>query len=77
MIDEGREKEAQMWRLAARFANSGDYTGSWSIEVALLARGHSRAREFFRDERIRERFNRACKEAQALKRRLDWQRNCP
>lgn len=62
-----REKEERMWKLADKFARSGEYTSWHLIEAELRQLGYSRARQLLDNERVRESLNALCREAQKAK----------
>ena len=59
-----RECDERMWNLAYRLARSGKHRNYQAIEWELRAFGYPQARQLLDHERVRERLDRQCVEAQ-------------
>ena len=59
-----RERDERMWNLAYCLARSGEHRNYQAIEWELRAFGYSRARQLLHRERVRERLDGMCAEAQ-------------
>jgi hypothetical protein len=59
-----RECDERMWNLAYRLARSGEHRNYQAIEWELQAFGYPQARRLLDHERVRERLDGICAEAQ-------------
>ena len=59
-----RECDERMWNLAYRLARSGEHQNYQAIEWELGASGFRRARQLLDHERVREKLDGVCAEAQ-------------
>jgi len=59
-----RERDERMWNLAYRLAMSGEHRNYQAIEWELQASGYPRARQLLYHERVREKLDGMCAEAQ-------------
>ena len=59
-----RECDERMWNLAYRLARSGEHQNYQAIEWELQASGFPRSRLLLNCERVREKLNGICAEAQ-------------
>jgi hypothetical protein len=59
-----RECDERMWNLAYRLARSGEHRNYQAIEWELQASGYPQARQLLYHERVRERLDGICAEAQ-------------
>ena len=61
-----QEKDEQMWALANRLAQSGEYRGWSDIEWELSALGYGRARALLGNASIRKTLDSSCAHAGAV-----------
>jgi hypothetical protein len=59
-----RECDERMWNLAYRLARSGEHRNYQAIDWELRAFGYPQARQLLYHERVRERLDSICAEAQ-------------
>jgi hypothetical protein len=59
-----RECDERMWNLAHRLARSGEHRNYQAIEWELQAFGYPQARQLLYHERVRQRLDGTCAEAQ-------------
>src|SRR6266478_9895254 len=59
-----RECDERMWNLAHRLARSGEHRNYQAIEWELQAFGYPQARQLLYHERVREKLDGMCAEAQ-------------
>ena len=59
-----RECDERMWNLAYRLARSGEHRNYQAIEWELQAFGYPQARQLLYHERVRQRLDGMCAEAQ-------------
>ena len=59
-----RECDERMWNLAYRLARSGEHRNYQAVEWELRAFGYPQARQLLDHERVRERLDGMCAEAQ-------------
>jgi hypothetical protein len=65
-----RECDERMWNLAYRLARSGEHQNYQAVEWELRASGFPRARGLLDCERVREKLDRMCAEARAIREHL-------